>query len=200
MTQIGSFPTAHGDFPARLSFQPEIDNPRSCLCKNPRQQGTAYLSQYHAVFTDIAAGGKEHLGLESCFAKESLLQLEHGGPAGDQDKRILQKTGQTDLGRILSLYTSQTGQRMGGGNSKKNFFLCHGKIGIVVLLGFHQCDKTKIQLIACDEILHGPDVALHRLNPDIRELPVEFRVDGSEHIDAALRNKSQADTPVPAFF
>ena len=76
----------------------------------------------------------------------------------------------------------------------------YGKIGIVVLLGFHQCDKTKIQLIACDEILHGPDVALHRLNPDIRELPVEFRVDGSEHIDAALRNKPQADTPVPAFF
>ena len=89
---------------------------------------------------------------------------------------------------------------MGGGDSKKNFFLCHGKIGVVVLLGFHQCDKTKIQLIACDEILHGPDVALHRLDPDIRELPVEFRVDGSEHIDAALRNKPQADTPVPAFF
>ena len=77
----------------RLSFQPEIDNPRSCLCKNPRQQGTAYLSQDHAVFADIAAGGKENLGLESCFAKESLLQLEHGGPAGDQDQRILQKTG-----------------------------------------------------------------------------------------------------------
>ena len=89
MTQIGSFPTAHGDFPARLSFQPEIDNPWSCLCKNPRQQGTAYLSQDHAVFADIAAGGKENLGLEPCFAKESLLQLEHGGPAGDQDKRIL---------------------------------------------------------------------------------------------------------------
>ena len=113
MTQIGSFPTAHGHFPARLSFQPEIDNPPSCLCKNPRQQGTAHLSQDHAVFTDIAAGGKEHLWLEPRFAKKSLLQLEHGGPAGDQDKRILQKTGQTDLGRILSLCTSQTGQRMG---------------------------------------------------------------------------------------
>ena len=44
MTQIGSFPAAHGHFPARLSFQPEIDNTWSCLCKNPRQQGTAYLS------------------------------------------------------------------------------------------------------------------------------------------------------------
>ena len=59
--------------------------------QNPRQQGTAYLSQHHAVFTDVAAGGKEDLGLEPRFAKESLLQLEHGGPAGDQDKRILQK-------------------------------------------------------------------------------------------------------------
>ena len=70
MTQIGSFPTAHGDFPARLSFQPEIDNPRSCLCKNPRQQGTAYLSQDHAVFTDIAAGGKEHLF--KCLPEEGV--------------------------------------------------------------------------------------------------------------------------------
>ena len=109
MTQIGSFPAAHGYFPAWLSFQPEIDNSRSCLCKNPWQQGTAYLSQDHAVLTDIAAGGKEHLGLEPRFAKKGLLQLEHGGPAGDQDKRILQKAGKTDLGRILSLCTSQTG-------------------------------------------------------------------------------------------
>ena len=38
------------------------------------------------------------------------------------------------------------------------------------------------------------------INPDIRELPVKFRVDGSEHVDAALRNETQADTPVPAFF
>ena len=89
---------------------------------------------------------------------------------------------------------------MGGGNSKKNFFLCHGKIGVVVLLGFYQCDKPKIQLIARDEILHGPDVALHRLDPDIREFFMKFRIDGSEHIDATFRNESQADTPVPAFF
>ena len=93
MTQIGSFPTAHGDFPARLSFQPEIDNPRSCLCKNPRQQGTAYLSQYHAVFADIAAGGKEHLWLENGLGKQRLLQLIHRRTARDQNERIRGKAG-----------------------------------------------------------------------------------------------------------